>query len=65
VHYVDDLYNADPATLLAELREAAVPTGLTILVGHNPGVSNLARELARHAEAPLLKTAEWRLLSLR
>jgi phosphohistidine phosphatase len=62
---VDDLYNAGPATLLTELRDAAATKGLTVLVAHNPGVSNLARELARDPEAPLLKTAEWRALPLR
>lgn len=63
--FVDDLYNASSTTLRAGLCRAAAPAGLTLLVAHNPGVSNLARELANDPEAPPLRTAEWRLLSLR
>jgi phosphohistidine phosphatase len=62
--YVDDLYNADPSTLLTELRKVARPARLTLLVAHNPGVSNLARQLANEPQAALLRTAEWRLLPL-
>lgn len=63
--FVDSLYNASPATLEAELRKHAAPTGLTVLVAHNPGISNLARSLVNDATDTMLHPAEWRLLSLR
>ena len=65
VCFVDALYNAGPATLETELRKFARPTGLTMLVAHNPGISTLARLLANDTTESMLRTAEWRLLSLR
>jgi phosphohistidine phosphatase len=65
VCYVEALYNATPATLEEELRKVATSAGLTILVAHNPGISNLARSLANDTSETMLRTAEWRLLSLR
>ena len=65
VCFAEALYNADPATLEQELRRHAAPTGLTVLVAHNPGISNLARSLAHDAGETMLRPAEWRLLSLR
>ena len=62
---VECLYNADPATLETQLRKLATPAGVTILVAHNPGISNLARSLANDSAETMLRTAEWRLLSLR
>lgn len=63
VHYVDSLYNASSSTLAAELRSAAAG-GLPLLVAHNPGVSELVRDLTNDAEAQPLKTAEWRVVQL-
>jgi phosphohistidine phosphatase len=65
VRYVETLYNAGPATLEEELRKFATPAGLTVLVAHNPGISNLAHALANDSAETMLRTAEWRLLSLR
>jgi phosphohistidine phosphatase len=65
VLYVDSLYNASSGTLAAELRAAMAPGGLALLVAHNPGVSDLVRELGVDSQAQPLKTAEWRLLPLR
>ena len=65
VQYVDSFYNASNSTLAAGLRNGAAPQGLTLLVAHNPGVTDLARELAPQEEAPPMKTAEWRVLTLR
>src|SRR5262245_39099965 len=63
VCFVEALYNADPATLEQELRKLATPAGPTVLVAHNPGISNLARSLADDSAETMLRTAEWRLLS--
>jgi phosphohistidine phosphatase len=52
VLYIDSLYNASSGTL-------------ALLVAHNPGVSDLVRELGVDSQAQPLKTAEWRLLPLR
>lgn len=65
LHFAESLYNADPATLERELRRHARPSGVTVLVAHNPGLSNLARALANDAAETMLRPAEWRLLSLR
>jgi phosphohistidine phosphatase len=65
VCFAEALYNGDPGTLEQELRRHATPTGLTILVAHNPGISHLARSLAHDAAETMLRPAEWRLLSLR
>jgi phosphohistidine phosphatase len=65
LYIVEALYNAGPATLEEELRKLARPAGLTMLVAHNPGISNLARALANDTTETMLRTAEWRLLSLR
>lgn len=64
VCYVDSLYNASAATLEAELRSAAQPGQLVVLVAHNPGVSNLARVMANDPQAPPCKPAEWRMSTL-
>src|SRR5690606_787937 len=63
---VDALYNASPAVLESELRQAALGVdGLVMLVAHNPGVSYLARALAGDPAAPPFSPADWRLLPLR
>jgi phosphohistidine phosphatase len=64
VRYVDSLYNATAHTLEAELRNAAGPDALVMLVAHNPGVSNLIRILTNNPAAPSCRPGEWRLLPL-
>jgi phosphohistidine phosphatase len=64
VHYLDSFYNATAATLEAELRRAAAPGQLVVLVAHNPGVSNLARAFLGDPAAPPCKPAEWRMSTL-
>ena len=65
VHYVDSLYNASSSTLAAELKAATKAGDTALLVAHNPGVSDLVRDLGNHPATQSLKTAEWRLLPLR
>jgi len=60
---VDALYNAGPATLEAELRKAQGDHGLVMLVAHNPGISELARRLAKEPLAAPFAPAQWRVLS--
>jgi phosphohistidine phosphatase SixA len=57
------LYNAGPATLETELRRAQGDRKLVLLIAHNPGVSELARRLAKEPLAPPFAPAQWRLLS--
>ena len=64
VRYVDSLYNASASTLEAEVRSAAMPGQLVVLVAHNPGVSNLARVLTGDPDAPSCQPAEWRVSAL-
>jgi phosphohistidine phosphatase len=64
LRYVENLYNATAATLETEVRAAARPGVLIALVGHNPGVSDLARKLTRDPKAAPYKPADWRLLPL-
>jgi phosphohistidine phosphatase len=64
VRFIDSLYNASAGTLASELGQAAAPTGITVLVAHNPGISNLVREVANEPDAPPLKPAEWRAATL-
>jgi phosphohistidine phosphatase len=65
VRYLDSLYNASALTLESELRKAATPHELVVLVAHNPGVSNLARILTGDTEARSCKPAEWRVATLK
>lgn len=46
VRTLKSLYNASPATLLARIRAAPDPVTAVLVVGHNPGLENLARALA-------------------
>jgi phosphohistidine phosphatase len=46
IRNVDGLYNASAGALELELRRAARPGSVTMLVAHNPGISELARQLA-------------------
>lgn len=61
---VEDLYNATADKLLEELRKAATVPGPTMLVAHNPGISDLGRELDGNARAAAFAPADWRLLLL-
>lgn len=64
VQVVESLYNAPADTLAAELHRAtARTTGLVAIVAHNPGISELARELAPGATS--FAPAHWRLVNLR
>ena len=45
------LYLAEPRALMTAVREAAPDAGVLILVGHNPGVNQLALALAREGTA--------------
>lgn len=62
VHVVDQLYQAPPELLEARMRVLAQPYTLVTLIAHNPGVTDLARFLARQPQAPALQPAEWRYL---
>jgi phosphohistidine phosphatase len=46
VSYEDGLYLAAPRTLLARLHKVAADRATVLLVGHNPGLHELAAELA-------------------
>ena len=45
VLYDDRLYNADPATLVAVVRETPPEVGILALVGHNPAAGDLVATL--------------------
>lgn len=63
---VDALYNASAAMLEAELRQAlAQQDGLLLLVAHNPGISQLAQQLASDGARAHFAPADWRLVTLR
>jgi len=47
VHVERDLYAADAAELLERLREVADTIGSVLMIAHNPGLQDLALELAR------------------
>ncbi len=52
VVYLEELYGAGPAELLAVIRAAAVEDpALLMIVGHNPGLHELALSLAGDAES--------------
>jgi len=44
--WADGLYEAQPADLLAALRQAPDTAERVLLIGHNPGIERLAAELA-------------------
>ena len=46
VEFRDDLYEAPPDRLLATLRETPAEMEAVLLLGHNPGLQDLARHLA-------------------
>lgn len=61
---VDALYNGEAGILGGELRRAATH-GLVMLVAHNPGISQLARELSGDTGSRMFAPGEWRLVALR
>lgn len=61
--FIDALYNAGPAMLEAELRKAQGDHKFMMLVAHNPGVSELARRLAKDPLVPPFAPAQWRVLA--
>ncbi len=62
VHIIDGLHEAPPEVLEARIRVLAKPYTLVTLVGHNPGLTDLARFLAQEPGAAPLQPAEWRYL---
>ncbi len=46
LHMLDALYMAEPEALLAEIRKAPAHAATVLLVGHNPGLEELAVALA-------------------
>lgn len=56
---VDTLYNAGPAALETELRRALAVAGSVLLVAHNPGISELARQLTGDRSFVAFKPAQW------
>ena len=53
VEYVDELYSAGPVEILAEIRAAATQDPATLMiVGHNPGLHELALGLIGDGDAP-------------
>ncbi len=49
---VPALYHASPAAIMAAVAEAAKPEISLMVVGHNPGLHDLALNLARAGDAP-------------
>lgn len=47
VQYLSELYLAKPPAILAVIRRTRKAIGSLMIVGHNPGVENCARELVR------------------
>jgi phosphohistidine phosphatase len=43
VRFIDDLYDAGPEIMLAQLKSATVPT--VMMIGHNPGIAEFASQL--------------------
>lgn len=63
---VDALYNATAAVLEAHLRQAIrQEDGLLLLLAHNPGISQLAQQLASDRARVHFAPADWRLVTLR
>ncbi len=55
----ETLYNADARTLLAALQATVVVAGCTLLVAHNPGISELAGLLAGTPAPVPFRPAQW------
>jgi phosphohistidine phosphatase len=50
VHIERELYGADPATILARLRDVPDRVESVMVIGHNPGLEDLVPVLAERAE---------------
>lgn len=51
LHIEDELYGADADELLTRLRKLPPPTGSVMVVGHNPGLHDLASNLTGDGDA--------------
>ena len=56
---VDELYNAGPEILNAELRKAFLSADTVMLVVHTPGISELARVLTGNPAFAAFRPAHW------
>lgn len=54
VRFVEEIYDASPATLRGLLRGLPAGTGDVLLIGHNPGVADLVADLAADGAADAL-----------
>lgn len=59
VHTEARLYLASPSALREVVRECSASCDHLLVVGHNPGLSELAAQLARNPGLAALGTAEW------
>ena len=60
VEHLRDLYHADPEEILLALEDAADGAGTVMVVGHNPGMHELALRLALGGEASPIQTNKLR-----
>ena len=61
VAFAEALYDASPADILSQIRKADSPSGCLVVIGHNPGLEDLAKQLAAPAsEAKARKRLEER-----
>ncbi len=51
-----DLYLAEPATLLARIQQTPARVGTLLVIGHNPGLQQLAASLVTTADPALAET---------
>jgi phosphohistidine phosphatase len=54
VLFEDDLYGAPAPMILARLREVPDATPTVLVVGHNPGLEDLAKGLGREGDPDLI-----------
>ncbi len=59
VRFEAALYLADPRSLLTQLHSVPAHALHVLLVGHNPGISELAQRLATSGHAPEFEPAGW------
>ncbi|MGF1649097.1 MAG: histidine phosphatase family protein [Hyphomicrobiaceae bacterium] len=55
VCYLDELYHATPATLLATVRAASDPVSTLMIIGHNPGLQDFAIMMIGSGDAELIR----------
>ncbi|MET0282312.1 MAG: hypothetical protein ABW278_14480, partial [Steroidobacteraceae bacterium] len=60
IFFSENLQGATTDALENELRTLAEAYTLVTLVGHNPGISELARILAQDPKVPDLQPGQWR-----